>query len=175
MATAFNETILLEKWHLAANGDITAWVPQVLHNSKPYAELKACYTGRTYGSQVYDISIDGLNAVNGISIDYEYCIPLTHIKQRKVKWQWQGLYDNKVVIEFNIEQHIQETNHKAVQMQTLKELIEIITKLNEPKYRLHNFRLSEGIVLCQHCGELLADLKKEKKTDVLPGCLACHV
>ena len=174
-----SESILLEKWYLGADGCITAWVPHILHTSKLYAALrtsplKDCYTGKTHGSHVYETTIDGLSAVNGITVEYEYSIPLTNLKQRKLKWQWQGLYKN-MVIDFNLEQHIQETNGHHDQNQTLKEITDIIAKLNEPpkvKYQLHHFRVSEGLVLCQHCGEFLADLKKEKKTDVLPGCLA---
>ena len=134
-----NGTILIKKWHLAANGNITTWVPHNKHNSVTYAELNACYTGHT----------NGYSTENGIMVDYEYTIPLTQMKQRKVKWQWQGMYKD-IVIEFNIEQHVQEEmNSKPDQRQSLKE-----------KYIPHNFRISEGIVLCQHCGELLSELKK---------------
>ena len=170
-------TIQLEKWYLAENGDISAWVPQKLHTSKLYSglrtsQLKPCYTGKTNGIQQYKTSVDGLSVVDGIAIEYQYIIPLTQLKQRKVKWQWQGLYDNEHVVEFNIEQHMQE--YKEEVRQTLKEINDIIAKLNEPpkvKHLLHNFRLSEGVVLCQQCGEFLTVLKKEK-TNVLPPCLA---
>jgi hypothetical protein len=161
-----NETTMIEKWHLAENGIITAWVPQKLHTSNLYSALrtsplKPCYTGKTNGIQLYSTSDDGISVVDGISIEYEYSIPLTQLKQRKVKWQWQGLYDTHLVIEFDIEKHIQE--YKDGQSQTLQQINDIIKKLNEPpktEYYPHNFRLSEGIVLCQQCGELLADLKK---------------
>ena len=151
-----NDKILIKKWHLAPNGNITTWVPHTIHNSVTYAPLIKCYTGHT----------NGYSTENGIMVDYEYTIPLTQIKKRKVKWQWQGLYtknDKDLIVEFGIEQHIQEEFYsKPDQNQTLKEINDIIDKLNEPiikKYQPHNFRLSEGIVLCQHCGELLADLK----------------
>ena len=160
-----NDKILIKKWHLAANGNITTWVPHNKHNSVTYAPLNACYTGHT----------NGYSTANGIMVDYEYTIPLTQIKKRKVKWQWQGLYTNKndkdLIIEFNIEQHIQEEIYsKPDQKQSLKEINDIINKLNEPvlkKYQPHNFRFSEGIVLCQQCGEFLADLKKAN----LPSCI----
>ena len=153
--------IQLEKWYLDENGDITGWVPQQLHTSDLYSALrtsplKDCYTGKTNGVQLY--SDDGKSAVNGICIEYQYTIPLTQLKQRKVKWQWQGTY-NGIIVEFNIENHIQE--YKEVERQTLQQIIDIIKKLNEPPtYYPHNFRISEGIVLCQQCGELLSDLKK---------------
>jgi len=151
------DKILIKKWHLAPNGNITTWVPHTIHNSVTYAPLNKCYTGHT----------NGYSTANGIMVDYEYTIPLTQIKKRKVKWQWQGLYTNKndkdLIVEFNIEQHIQEEIYsKPDQMQSLKEINDIINKLNEPvqkKYQPHNFRLSEGIVLCQQCGEFLSDLK----------------
>ncbi len=147
-----NDKILIKKWHLAANGHITSWVPHSKHNSVNYAPLNKCYTGHT----------NGYSTENGIMVDYEYTIPLTQIKKRKVKWEWQGLYKD-LIIEFNLEQHIQEEMYsKPDQNQTLKEINDIINKLNEPiikRYQPHNFRISEGIVLCQHCGELLADLK----------------
>ncbi len=160
-----NDKILIKKWHLAANGNITTWVPHNKHNSMTYAPLNACYTGHT----------NGYSTDNGIMVDYEYTIPLTQIKKRKVKWQWQGLYTNKndkdLIVEFNIEQHIQEEIYsKPDQRQTLKEINDIINKLNEPiqkKYQPHNFRLSEGIVLCQQCGEFLTELKKAN----LPSCI----
>jgi hypothetical protein len=160
-----NDTILIKKWHLASNGNITTWVPHNKHNSLTFKALNACYTGHT----------NGYSTGNGIMIDYEYTIPLTQLKKRKVKWQWQGLYTNKndkdIIIEFNIEEHVQEDLHsKPDQQQTLKEITDIINKLNEPiqqKYQPHNFRLSEGIVLCQHCGEFLTDLKKAN----LPSCI----
>jgi hypothetical protein len=160
-----NDKILIKKWHLAPNGNITTWVPHTIHNSVTYAPLIKCYTGHT----------NGYSTENGIMVDYEYTIPLTQIKKRKVKWQWQGLYTNKndkdLIIEFGIEQHIQEEFYsKPDQNQTLKEINDIIDKLNEPiikKYQPHNFRLSEGIVLCQHCGELLTELKKAN----LPSCI----
>jgi len=169
-----HNTILLEKWYLAENGSITAWVPQKLHTSNLYSglrtsPLKPCYTGKTYSSHLYSTSVDGHSVVDGLSIEYEYCIPLTHLKQRKVKWQWQGYYAN-ILVEFGIEQHIQE--HKTDQRQTLQQIIDIIKKLNEPPkapHRSHNFRLSEGIVLCQQCGEFLVDLKKNAL--YLPSCL----
>lgn len=155
-----NDTIHIKKWHLAPNGNITTWVPHNKHNSLTFKALNECYTGHT----------NGYSTGNGIMIDYEYTIPLTQIKKRKVKWQWQGLYKD-LIIEFNIEQHVQEDLHsKPDQQQTLKEITDIINKLNEPvqqKYQPHNFRLSEGIVLCQHCGEFLADLKKAN----LPSCI----
>ncbi len=162
---ATNYTIIINKWHLAPNGNITTWVPHNKHNSLTFKPLNACYTGHT----------NGYSTGNGIMIDYEYTIPLTQLKKRKVKWQWQGLYTNKndkdVIIEFSIEEHVQEDLHsKPDQRQTLKEITDIINKLNEPvqqKYQPHNFRLSEGIVLCQHCGEFLADLKKAN----LPSCI----
>jgi len=152
-----NDKILIKKWHLAANGNITTWVPHNKHNSVTYAPLNACYTGHT----------NGYSTENGIMVDYEYTIPLTQIKKRKVKWQWQGLYTNKndkdLIIEFNLDHHIQEEMYsKPDQNQSLKEINDIINKLNEPiikRYQPHNFRLSEGTVLCQQCGELLADLK----------------
>jgi hypothetical protein len=161
-----NSTILIKKWHLAGNGNITTWVPHNKHNSKTYAPLNACYTGHT----------NGYSTENGIMVDYEYTIPLTQLKQRKVKWQWQGLYTNKndkdIIIEFNLEQHVQEEiTSKPDQMQSLKEINDIINKLNEPPktiYVPHNFRISEGIVLCQHCGELLSELKK---TSPGKGCM----
>ena len=160
------EKILIKKWHLAANGNITTWVPHNKHNSKTYAPLNACYTGHT----------NGYSTENGIMVDYEYTIPLTQLKQRKVKWQWQGLYTNKndkdIVIEFNIEQHVQEEiTSKPDQMQSLKEINDIINKLNEPPkaiYIPHNFRISEGTVLCQHCGGLLSELKA---TGLGKGCM----
>jgi hypothetical protein len=172
-------SIQLEKWHLADNGSITGWVPQKLHTSDLYSALrtsplKACYTGKTNGIQLHNTSDDGFSIVDGLTIEYQYSIPLTQLKQRKVKWQWQGLY-NDIIVEFNIEQHIYEYTYE--QKQTLKEINDIITKLNEPpkaKYLLHNFRLSECIILCQNCGELLADLKK-RKTDYLPPCLAYNL
>ncbi len=156
-AVPTNDKILIKKWHLAPSGNITTWVPHNKHNSVTYAPLNACYTGHT----------NGYSTENGIMVDYEYTIPLTQIKKRKVKWQWQGLYTNKndkdLIVEFNIEQHIQEEMYsKPDQRQSLKEINDIINKLNEPiqqKYQPHNFRLSEGIVLCQQCGELLSDLK----------------
>ena len=155
-----NSTILIKKWHLAANGNITSWVPHNKHNSVTYEPLNKCYTGHT----------NGYSTENGIMVDYEYTIPLTQIKKRKVKWQWQGLYKD-LIIELNIDQHIQEEMYsKPDQNQTLKEINDIIGKLNEPiikKYQPHNFRLSEGIVLCQHCGELLTELKKAN----LPSCI----
>ena len=157
-----NDTILIKKWHLAPNGNITTWVPHNKHHSKTYALLNKCYTGHT----------NGYSSVNGI--DYEYTIPLTHLKQRKMKWQWQGLYED-LIIEFNLEGHVQEDPHsKQDQVQTIQEIRDIINKLNESvqkKYQPHNFRLSEGIVLCQHCGEFLSDLKK-KNPNYLPSCLA---
>lgn len=165
-------TILVEKWHLAVNGIITAWVSHEDHNSKQFATLKSCYTSKTNGIQLYKTPELGLTIPDRIAIEYEYSIPLIQLKQRKVKWQWQGVYsslEDDVILEFNIEQHIQE--HNAGQTQTLKEINDIIAKLNEIKYRPHNFRLSEGSVLCQHCGELLVDLKKKKKTDSLPPCV----
>ncbi len=160
-----NDKILIKKWHLAPNGNITTWVPHTIHNSVTYAPLIKCYTGHT----------NGYSTANGIMVDYEYTIPLTQIKKRKVKWQWQGLYtnknDNDLIVEFNIEQHIQEEIYsKPDQNQSLKEINDIINKLNEPiikKYQPHNFRLSEGTILCQHCGELLADLKT---TAIGKGC-----
>ena len=160
-----NDKIVIKKWNLAANGHITTWVPHNKHNSLTFKALNECYTGHT----------NGYSTRNGIMVDYEYTIPLTQLKKRKVKWQWQGLYTNKtdkdLIIEFNIEEHVQEDLHsKPDQRQTLKEITDIINKLNEPvqkKYQPHNFRLSEGIVLCQNCGEFLADLKKEN----LPSCL----
>ena len=163
------ESIRLEKWHLAADGTITAWVPQKLHHSKSYAPLKDCYTGRTHGLHLYSVSVDGRSEVDGISVEYEYSIPLTHLKQRAVKWQWQGLY-NAGVVEFNLEQHIQETTPAGHSEQTLKQLTDIISNLNlnATVTKYHNFKISQGIVLCQHCGELLEDLKKLK----MPGCLA---
>ena len=154
-AVLTNDKILIKKWHLASNGNITIWVPHNKHNSVTYEPLNACYTGHT----------NGYSTENGIMVDYEYTIPLTQLKKRKVKWQWQGLYTNKndkdLIVEFNIEQHIQEEIYsKPDQRQSLKEINDIINKLNEPpNYIPHNFRLSEGIVLCQQCGELLADLK----------------
>jgi hypothetical protein len=92
-----------------------------------------------------------------------------------VKWKWQGLYANTYtyIIEFNYETHRQEQENAPMHEQTLLDINEIILKLNTPpkeKYQPHNFRLSEGIVLCQHCGEFLAALRKEK-TDKLPSCL----
>jgi hypothetical protein len=153
-----NDTILVKKWHLAANGNITTWVPHNKHHSKTYEALNKCYTGHT----------NGYSSVNGI--DYEYTIPLTRLKQRKMKWQWQGFYED-LIIEFNLEGHVQEDPHsKLDQGQTIQEIRDIINKLNESvqkKYQPHNFRLSEGIVLCQHCGEFLADLKKAN----LPSCI----
>jgi hypothetical protein len=163
------EPILLEKWYLADNGSITTWVQKHQNN---YNILKSCYSGKTNGFQLYGTSADGHSVVDGLGIEYEFIIPLTQLKKRKVKWQWQGLYNNDIIIHFNIEQHIQES--KFEQLQTLKEITDIITKLNEPpkaKHLQHNFRLSEGIVICQHCGEFLTDLKKEK-TDMLPPCKA---
>jgi hypothetical protein len=163
------DPILLEKWYLADNGTITCWIQQHHYS---YNILKPCYSGKTNGFQIYGTSADGHSVVDGLGIEYEFIIPLTQLKQRKVKWQWQGLYNNTLMIHFNIEQHIQESKHE--QRQTLKEINDIISKLNEPpkaKYILHNFRLSEGIVLCQHCGEFLTELKKEK-TNLLPPCRA---
>ena len=161
-----NITIFIKKWHLAANGNITTWVPHNKHNSVTYEPLSACYTGHT----------NGYSTGNGIMVDYEYTIPLTQLKQRKVKWQWQGLYTNKndkdIIIEFNLEQHVQEEiTSKPDQMQSLKEINDIINKLNEPPkaiYIPHNFRISEGIVLCQHCGGLLSELKA---TGLGKGCV----
>ena len=159
-----NITIFIKKWHLAANGNITTWVPHNKHNSVTYEPLSACYTGHT----------NGYSTGNGIMVDYEYTIPLTQLKQRKVKWQWQGLYKNEkdIIIEFNLEQHVQEEiTSKPDQMQSLKEINDIINKLNEPPkaiYIPHNFRISEGIVLCQHCGGLLSELKK---TSTGQGCM----
>ena len=156
-----SKTILIEKWHLAANGNITTWVPHSKHNSVTYAALNTCYTGHT----------NGYSTENGIMVDYEYTIPLTQLKQRKVKWQWQGLYKD-IIIEFNLEQHVQEEiTSKPDQIQSLKEINDIINKLNEPPkaiYIPHIFRISEGTVLCQHCGELLSDLKK---TSPGKGCM----
>jgi hypothetical protein len=168
--TANNEPIVLEKWHLAENGYITAWVPKQLHSSKPFAGLKSCYSGNTNGLQIYKTSEDGLSVAPSFVVEYEYIIPLKKIKQWKVKWQWQGVYIDDLILGFNIETHIQE--YKDEPRQTLKELIDIINKLNEPPkvpHRSHNFRLSEGIVMCQQCGEFLADLKK--KGDALPSCI----
>ena len=164
--------IQLEKWYLAENGEITAWIPQDFHTSSSYSGLKACcYTGISNKIQVYCNSVDGLSIIDDeFIIEYEYIIPLTKLKQRNVKWKWQGLYA-KQEVEFGIEEHIQE--NKPEKKQTLQEINAIIAKLNEPpkiKYRPHNFRLSEGIILCQQCGEFLADLKKEKP-DSLPPCL----
>jgi len=151
--------ILVGKWHLAENGTLSAWIPHAQHISQAYLPLKPCYTSQTKSSHLYDVH-DGISIVDGISIEYMYILPLTQLKQRKVKWQWQGLYGN-IVIEFNIEQHEQEDiNSKPEQRQTLKEINDIIAKLNAEKYIPHNFRISEGIVLCQHCGELLSELKK---------------
>jgi hypothetical protein len=156
-----NKIILLEKWHLHANGTINAWVSHSLHHLKYYESLNACYTGRTYGRQAENSTI---------LIEYEYTIPLTQLKQRNVKWQWQGIYSDDIIVEFNIEQHIQEyPEYKPEQAQSLKEITAIISKLNEPVkeiYIPHNFRISEGVVLCQHCGELLSDLK----TTFKKGC-----
>lgn len=168
--------ILLEKWHLAANGNLTAWLPQKLHMSKLSAAAvilkEACYTGRTHGLHLYNVSSDGTpKEVDGISVEYEYCIPLTELMQRKVKWQWQGLYHGSIVIEFNLEGHIQEHSDKESDRQTMQVINAIIANLNAPN-RLHNFRISEGTVLCQHCGELLADLKKIKKNG--GGLPSCH-
>ena len=154
------DKILIKKWYLAANGNITTWVPHTIHNSVTYAPLNKCYTGHT----------NGYSTANGIMVDYEYTIPLTQLKQRKVKWKWQGMY-NEICIEFNLEQHIQEEFYsKPDQKQSLKEINDIINKLNEPiikRYQPHNFRLSEGIVLCQQCGEFLTELKKAN----LPSCI----
>jgi hypothetical protein len=154
--------IQVGKWHLAENGTLSAWIPHTQHVSQIYLPLKACYTGQTQSSHLYEYDVNnGISVVDGITIEYAYTIPLTQLKQRKVKWQWQGLYVADVVIEFNIEQHIQEdSNSKPEQRQTLKEINELIAKLNAEKYVPHNFRISEGIVLCQHCGELLSELKK---------------
>jgi hypothetical protein len=156
---------LVEKWHLAENGSITAWVPQKLHTSSLYSALrtsplKPCYTGKT----------NGVNSTEGQpqtdDIEYEYTIPLTELKQRKVKWQWQGIYED-VIVEFGIEQHIYEYTYQ--EKQTYKQINDIINKLNEPPkaYYPHNFRLSEGVVLCQQCGEFLSDIKK---TTFRKGC-----
>ena len=151
--------IQVGKWHLAENGTLSAWIPHTQHVSQAYSPLKSCYTNQTKSSHLYDV-LDGISVVDGITIEYAYTIPLTQLKQRKVKWQWQGLYGD-VVIEFNIEQHEQEDiNSKPEQRQSLKDINDIIAKLNAEKYVPHNFRISEGIVLCQHCGELLSDLKK---------------
>ena len=158
--------IQVGKWHLAADGSLSAWIPHTQHISKPYLPLKVCYTGQTQSLHLYEV-VDGISLVDGISIEYMYILPLTQLKQRKVKWQWQGLY-GELVIEFNLEQHIQENiNSKPDQNQTLKDINDIIAKLNVEKYIPHNFRISEGIVLCQHCGELLSDLKK---TTFSKGC-----
>ncbi len=169
--SANNEPIVLEKWHLAENGYITAWVPKSLHSSKSFALLKLCYSGNTNGLQIYKTSADGVSVSPTFVVEYEYIIPLTKIKQWKVKWQWQGVYAvDYLILEFNIETHIQE--YKEEPRQTLKELIDIINKLNEPPkipHRSHNFRLSEGIVMCQQCGEFLVNLKK--KGDSLPSCI----
>jgi hypothetical protein len=155
--------ILLEKWHLAENGSITAWVPQKLHTSSLYSALRTSplYTGKTNGVH----SDDGRSAVDGLCIEYQYIIPLTQLKQRKVKWQWQGFYED-IILEFGIEQHIYEYTYQ--EKQTLKQINDIINKLNEPPkaYYPHNFRLSEGVVLCQQCGEFLSDLK----TTFRKGC-----
>ena len=158
--------IVLEKWHLAENGSITAWLMHTEHVSSKYTVLKKCYTGKTNSSHVYG-TVDGRSVVAGVSIIYEYTIPLTQLKKRDVKWHWEGKY-NDLVIEFNIEQHCQETSEDN--KQTLKQINDIIAKLNEPpkaKYQPHNFRLSEDIVLCQHCGEFLSELKKTN----FPACL----
>ena len=158
--------ILVGKWHLAENGTLSAWIPHTQHVSQAYLPLKACYTSQTKSSHLYDVH-DGISIVDGITIEYAYTIPLTQLKQRKVKWQWQGLYGD-LVVEFNIEQHEQEDiNSKPEQRQSLKDINDIIAKLNAEKYVPHNFRISEGIVLCQHCGELLSDLKK---TTFSKGC-----
>ena len=165
------KTILLEKWHLSENGTINAWVPHSIHHINYYEPLNACYTGRTYGRQSTDMT-------NTITIEYEYIIPVTQIKHRKVKWQWQGLYSDSIIVEFNLEQHIQEYPEcKSEQVQSIKEINEIISKLNEPAKKKnipHNFRLSQGVVLCQYCGEFLTDLKKEreKNNGYLPTCKA---
>ena len=151
--------IQVEKWHLAENGSLTAWIPHTQHVSQEYLSLRPCYTEQTQSSHLYNVH-DGISIVDGISIEYAYTIPLTQLKQRKMKWQWQGLYGD-LVVEFNIEQHLHEdSNSKHEQKQTLQQINDIITKLNAEKYVPHNFRISEGIVLCQHCGELLSDIKK---------------
>jgi|GEM_PF-7067379 len=154
--------IQVEKWHLAENGSLTAWIPHTQHVSHAYLPLRPCYTEQTHSSHLYNVH-DGISIVDGINIEYAYTIPLTQLKQHKMKWQWQGLYGD-LVVEFNIEQHLHEdSNSKPEQKQTLQQINDIIAKLNAEKYVPHNFRISEGIVLCQHCGELLADLKKNTK------------
>jgi hypothetical protein len=152
--------IQVEKWHLAADGSLSAWIPHTQHVSPAYLSLRPCYTGQTQSSHLYNVH-DGISIVDGISIEYMYTLPLTELKQRKVKWQWQGLYGTDVIIEFNIEQHLPEdSSSKPEQKQTLQQINAIIAKLNAEKYVPHHFRISEGIVLCQHCGELLSELKK---------------
>jgi hypothetical protein len=168
-------TLHFKKWHLAANGHITAWVPHMQHLSTAFQDLKSCYTGRTHSAHMYDVENGQSVVVGNLMIEYEYTVPLTQIKQREVKWKWQGLYANTYtyIIEFNYETHRQEQENAPMHEQTLLDINEIILKLNTPpkeKYQPHNFRLSEGIVLCQHCGEFLAALRKEK-TDKLPSCL----
>lgn len=160
--------IHVENWFLDENGNLLAWIPHVTHTSSFYSTMRHCYTGQTKSSHQYTNSEDGITIVDGISIEYEYKIPLTQIKQRKVKWQWHGLYTD-IVIEFNIEQHCQEYENirPPMEKQSLKEINDIIAKLNIEKYFPHNFRVSEGMVLCQFCGEFLADIKK---TNYLPGC-----
>ena len=151
------------KWYLAENGSITCWLPHNQHVSKCYAALKPCYTGKTHS----------ITRSDGIMIDYEYIIPLTQLrKQGSIKWKWQGMYKD-ILVKFNFEQHRQEQQsiQESYPEQSLNQLNEIIDKLGKEKHNLHLFRISEGTVLCQHCGELLSDLKKEKK-NYLPSCLA---
>jgi hypothetical protein len=167
-------TYVLDKWHLAENGTLTGWVPHNLHGSKQYQQIRSCYNGRTHGSHLYATSDDGHSVIEGVEIEYEYTLQLIYLKQRNVKWKWQGLYDADIVVEFDFERHIQEYQQcKPEQAQTLKQINDIITKLNEPpkeKFQLHNFRLSEGTVLCQHCGSLLSELKLKEKPGYLPAC-----
>ena len=167
-------TLHFKKWHLDANGHITAWVSHAQHLSPAYQDLKPCYTGRTHSAHMYDIENGQTVVVGNLMIEYEYTVPLTQIKQREVKWKWQGFYANTYIIEFNYETHRQEQENAPMHEQTMPQINEIILKLNAPpkeKYQPHNFRLSEGIVLCQHCGQFLAALQKEKTDKLLPSCL----
>jgi hypothetical protein len=61
--------------------------------------------------------------------------------------------------------------------QTREEIDAIVARLAVPEYKkttkhhFHNFRVSAGLVLCNQCGEFLADIKKQKQGETLPACL----
>lgn len=186
--TEYNDIImLLNNWFLANNGIITAWVPKAQHCSKAHEPLKHCHTaGRTSSfmkpgdmAQPDNMAMPG-DTAKQLSIEYEYTIPLSGMKKISDD-VWCGFYQ-QVYVEFAF------ANHKQAQVlginqfmnigkQTREEIDAIVARLAVPEYkkttkhRFHNFRVSAGLVLCNQCGEFLADIKKQKQGETLPACL----